>query len=121
MKRAPIVEQPVFRQRHQALNPHEVGGLHEQRLGFPVCLQVDPRSEMLVHHERQHVIAMNSLVGRHIDLDAVLEPKSRSARLRSQTRGRMERKQCLRFHAARDLEIWQAVGRTAPALHRDRH
>ena len=41
--------------------------------GLALLDQIHARDEILVQQERQHVIAMNALVRRRVDLDAVVE------------------------------------------------
>ena len=56
-----------------AVSRLEMGGLDTQHLGFAIRLQIDPGDDLTVHQERQHVVAVDALRLRHVDLDAVVE------------------------------------------------
>ena len=97
--------------------------LHDQPPGpaveLPVGLEVDPPDDPVAEQEGQHVVAVDALLGRHVDLDPVVEVEERLG-AGSLPHDRVEgAQQCPGVDPARQPGVAVEVGRPAPAL--DRH
>ena len=66
------------RRRAPASSPgFDVRRVHDQRRRLPVGLEIDARREAVAHQERQHVVAVDPLRRRNVDLDLIVEAEHR--------------------------------------------
>ena len=93
---------------------------HEEGPVGAVGLEVDPRHEPVAQQEREHVVAVQPLLGGDVDLDAVEEVEERLG-ARPLPHHRVERaQQGARADPPRQPGVAVEVGLPLPALHRHR-